>query len=270
MTFQPALPLPGYAGWRLLTRTAEAQQDRLAASPTMRRDTAAFRDRIGQIASAEALVADRQVLRVALGAFGLDADLPAKAFVRKVLDSAEGDPRSLANRLADPRYRAFARTFGFAAAGGPLPRAPDFAGRIVAAYETRQFEIAVGVQDETFRLALNARRELADIAGRGLSETGAWFTVMAQPPLRQVFETAFGLPGTFGQIDIDRQRQILSDRAERLLGDGRVAQFARPARTEELVKLYLLRAQSAQGQTAPASAALMLLQAVPRPAVFRG
>lgn len=264
MTFQPALPLSGLAGWRFLTRTAVAQQAALSATPALQRDTDAFRARIGGITSAQELVADRQLLKVALGAFGLENDLNARAFVRKVLESPPGDDRALANRLADPRYRNLARAFGFAEAGGPFTASPGFADRIVTAYQTRQFEIAVGSRDDTMRLALNAVRELSELAGRGLSDDGAWFSVMGQPPLRQVFETAFGLPKSFGQLDIDRQRQVLSDRAQRILGDGRVAQFADPARREELVQVFLLRA-AAQGSAVPSqSAALTLLQAVPR------
>jgi hypothetical protein len=265
MSFEPVLPLGGYAGWRFLSRTADNQRALVAAAPVTQRDTTAFRARIGEVTRAEALVADRALLKVALGAFGLDADLPNRAFIRKVLESAPGDDKSLANRLADKRYLEFARAFGFAEQGGPNTRLPGFADRIVSAYQTRQFEVAVGGKDENLRLALTAERELSDLARRSGSADGLWFTVMGNPPLRKVFETALGLPSSFGALDIDRQLAVFREKSERALGNGEVAQFADQAKREDLVRLFLLRSETAQSAAAVrGSTALSLLQAIPR------
>ena len=68
MSFQPVIPAGGYAGWTFLNRTREVQQSAFEASPQISRDVAAFEERIGSITSAEELVGDRQLLRVALGA----------------------------------------------------------------------------------------------------------------------------------------------------------------------------------------------------------
>ncbi len=66
----------------------EAQRNAFRSDPTMTRATETFREKIGTIKTAEALVADRQLLDVALTAFGLEDDINAKAFIEKVL--AEG------------------------------------------------------------------------------------------------------------------------------------------------------------------------------------
>lgn len=265
MAFQPVLPLSGYAGWRFLSRTAETQRALVARAPAMQRETAAFRERIGQVASAEALVADRTLLKVALGAFGLEGDLDSRAFVRKVLESPSSDPGALANRLADKRWLEFARAFGFAEPGGPFTRLPGFAERIVAAYETRQFEIAVGGRDASMRLALTADRELAALSLRRGTPDALWFAVMGNPPLRQVFETALGLPAAFGALDIDRQLEVLREKTDRALGSGEVAQFADPGKREDLIRLFLLREEArASAVATPGGTALTLLRAIPR------
>ena len=265
MSLEPALPLGGYAGWRFLQRTADSQRALVVAWPATQRETAAFRERIGKVTSAEALVADRALLKVALGAFGLEADLNNRAFLRQVLDSASSDDKALANRLADKRYLEFARAFGFAEPGGPFTRRAGFANNIVAAYETRSFEIAVGKKDENLRLAMTAVRELETLAARGGTDDARWFTVMGNPPLRQVFETALGLPTGFGALDIDRQLAIFRDKAERALGDGKIAQFADPAKREDLVRMFLLRSESQlAAATVRGSTALSLIQAIPR------
>jgi len=78
MSFGPVIPVGGYAGWRFLQRTVEVQKERFVASAKMQRDEAYFRDRIGGISSAEELVADRRLLQIALGAFGLGEDIGNK------------------------------------------------------------------------------------------------------------------------------------------------------------------------------------------------
>jgi len=271
MSFQPALPLGGYAGWRFLSRTLDSQRELVAAAPATQRETAAFRNKIAKVTSAEALVADRALLKVALGAFGLEADLRNKAFIRKVLESASADPGALANRLADKRYLAFARAFGFAEPGGPFTQRPGFADRIVTAYERRGFEIAVGERDETMRLALSAVRELTDLVARGGTANSQWFTVMGNPPLRRVFEIALGLPKSFGTLDIDKQLEVFRDKAERALGNGEIAQFRSAEKREDLIRLFMLRSEANQSAAAVrGSAALTLLQAAPRQRIRLG
>ncbi|THD85534.1 DUF1217 domain-containing protein [Aliigemmobacter aestuarii] len=261
MTFQPVLPLSGIAGWALLKRTLPAQQAAFAQSPSLRRDEAAFRDRIGQITTADALIADRQVLSVALGAYGLDGDIANKAFLRKVLDEGTLAADALANRLADKAYRSFSATFGFGDFAVPRTVLSDFPDKVLERYRTLRFEAAVGQQNEDFRLALNAERELADLAGRGLGDDAAWFTIMGSPPLRKVFEVALGLPSRFGTLDIDRQLQVFRDKAADRLGITGISDFADRGVTDRLITRFLGQAALAAGPSAstPGAAALQIL-----------
>ena len=263
MTFQPVLPMGGYGGWQFLKRTMDAQQAQFARSPVLQRDAAYFRERIGQIDSAEALVSDPRLLRVALGAFGLEEDVGKRFLVRKILEGGTEDPRALANRLTDRRYQDFARSFGFGDSGGARTGEAGFADRILGKQKTRQFEVAVGNQDNNLRLALNLRRELTELAGSDRSERAKWFSVLGTPPLRQVFETAFGLPQGFGTLDIDRQLGVLQGRARQAFGSEGVSQFTDPDTTEKLIRQFLLRAEVQDGLISGATrgaAALQLLQ----------
>ena len=111
MSFQPIIPLSGLTGWQFLQRTLPAQQEAFSNSVVVKRATETFREQIGQIRTAEQLVENRQLREVALGAFGLDDDIDAKAFIRQILDSPSSDPSALANRLTDNRYKAMAKTY---------------------------------------------------------------------------------------------------------------------------------------------------------------
>lgn len=260
MSFVPAIALGGFAGWAMLKRTAATQQAAFDKQPQMQRDEAYFRANIGKVASAEDLVKDRRLLRVTLGAFGLEGDIDNRYFIRKVLEDGTLQPGALALKLSDKRYREFSAAIGLGDFGPSRIRMSDFADKTLAAWKTRQFEAAVGQVDDSLRLAMNAEREVARIAASDTTEDARWFNIMGQRPLRQVFETAFGLPASFGTLDIDRQKDVLSSRARAVFGDGGVGQFKDPEQMQALVKRYLLRSQFATAPVAgPSSVALSML-----------
>ena len=189
------IPLGGIAGWRFLQRTQATQQAAFEKGPELQKDIAYFTEKIGAITSAADLVADRRLLKVALGAFGMDSEIDKKAFIRKVLVEGTTDPKALASRLTDKSYARLSDAFGFGEAGGPNTADAGFATTITAAYKTHAFEVAVGDADNNMRLAMNFRREVAALAARG--EDGAsWYNILGSKPLRQVFEKAFGLPAS--------------------------------------------------------------------------
>ncbi|MCB1407798.1 MAG: DUF1217 domain-containing protein [Rhodobacteraceae bacterium] len=261
MSFQPVLPLEGFVGWRFLQRTMPAQTQAHANTPAAQRDEAYVRENIGAIASAQDLVADRRLLRVALTAFGLADDLPNRAYVEKVLESSTTTEGSFVSRLTDKRYMNLAKAFGFG--DGPVPRsqAPGFADTLLAKFQSRSFEEAVGQQDDSMRMALAVERDLSDLAAQGSSEATKWYTVLGTPSLRAVFETAFLLPSSFGTLDIDQQVQILKGRTERLVGSETISQFADKTRIETLTRQFFLAGQVQQIQSQSGmSSALVLLQ----------
>lgn len=262
MTFQPVVPFGGFAGWQFLQRTIDTQREAFDASPVRQRDVDYFRENIGSIGSAEELVSDRQLLTVALGAFGLEADIDNRFFIQKVLEEGTSSSEALANRLADTRYRTFSEAFGFGELALPSTFRTGFGDEVADAFLERQFEVGVGETDQTMRLALTLERELPEIGARSVANDTKWLIIMGNPPLRNVFETTLGLPPSFGALDIDRQLEDFKDRAESVLGTSDVGELADGEASDELLRTYLARAQlESSGLTSftPASAALTLL-----------
>lgn len=260
MTFSPVIPFSGYAGWKFLGRTMQTQKAAFAASATQQRDEAYFRERIGNIKTAEDLVADRRLLKVALGAFGLDADIDNRFFVRKILEEGTLDTSDLANKLSNKSYAEFSRAFGFGDYSTPRTVLSDFPDEILSAYSQRQFEAAVGEADGSMRLAMNAERELPKLAAKSSSETTKWLVVIGSKPLAEVVRTAFGLPASFSASDVDAQVANLRRKADAIFGSSDPKVFTDPSNMDKLVKMYLLRAQSEGTGNTPQSAALQLLQ----------
>ncbi|MBL4807331.1 MAG: hypothetical protein JKY31_08585, partial [Rhodobacteraceae bacterium] len=62
-----------------------------------------------------------------------------------------------------------------------------------------------------------------------------------------VFETAFGLPVSVGQLDIDRQKDIFREASERLFGSSSLDVFKDPENIDKLLRTYFAREQINNG-----------------------
>lgn len=241
--FQPVIAGTGVVAWQFLQNTYDRQFSTFSQSAELKRDIDHFKEKIGDIQTAEELVADRQVLKVALGAFGLEDDLNNRYFIQKMLEEGTTAEDSLANRFADTRYRDLSEAFGFGPNEIPQTLFPDFAENIVDRFTAASFEIATGNADQTMRTALYAQRVLPEILAEEGSVDQKWFTIMGQAPLRSLFETAMNLPQQFGQIDIDQQLGVFKDRSFSLFGFEDPSQFLEADALEDLVTTYIARSQ---------------------------
>ncbi|MEH7828651.1 DUF1217 domain-containing protein [Gemmobacter denitrificans] len=263
MSFTPVIPTGGYGGWAFLKRTLATQQKTFESTTTLKREEDYFRAKIGSVKTAEALVSDKRLLRVALGAYGLSNDVNNTFFIRKILEDGTFNSESLANKLANKQYSKMSADFGFGDFPTPNTVLSDFPDKILARYRQQQFEEAVGNVSNDMRLALYTERELPAIAARNSSNDTKWFTIMGSPPLRSVFETAMGLPASFGSIDLDQQLTVFKERSAKLFGSGNVADFVKPEVQEKLIRQFLIRSDLASGNISgltKGAGALALLQ----------
>ncbi|WP_265501579.1 DUF1217 domain-containing protein [Paracoccus beibuensis] len=231
----------GIAGWKIIQRSEALQVQAVAKDPVVQRSTTYFKENISRAVDADELVQDYRLLSTALSAFGLEADIPNKAFIRKVLESDISDDKSLVNRLADKRYRRLAEAFGY----GSGKQTADLAATVSTAFVQREFERRVGEGDETMRLALNARRELQELSTRTSTQKTLWYEIMGNPPMRKVFEGAFGFPASYGQLPVERQLQEFMKASENTLGTSSFKDISEPAVLDKLINTYMARSQIA-------------------------
>ena len=210
---QPVVIGSGLVGWQFMQSTYDRQIESFSKSPELQRDIDYFKENIGKVFTAEALVSDRQMLRVALGAFGLEEDLNNRYFIQKMLEEGTTAEDALANRFTDTRYKELSEAFGFGPTEIPQTFKAGFAEDIASKFLANSFEVATGAQDETMRVALYGQRKLAEVVGVEGTQAQKWFSIMGQPPLREIFQTAFNLPASFGQVDIDQQLGVFEERA---------------------------------------------------------
>ena len=125
--------------------------------------------------------------------------------------------------------------------------------------------MAVGTQNDDLRLSLNAERELSDLSKRAtLSNDARWYSVLGSPPLRRVFEKALGLPSSFASLDVDKQLEMMKDKAKAQLGTDMLANLAEPAAMNTLLRRFLIRsdAEAYRNQFGAGSAISLMQTAV--------
>ncbi|AHD08800.1 DUF1217 domain-containing protein [Phaeobacter gallaeciensis] len=165
----------------------------------------------------------------------LDFDVMIKAF-----ESDLSSEISYANLHRDPNLKAMAHAFAFNPGGSDHTYPAGFAQEIVDLYKDRNFEIAIGESDPNMRLALSLERELQSIADAGGSEDAHWFGIIGSPPLKSMFETALGLPASFGQLDVDRQVNEMKERAQTSFGTTHPADLLETEKLDEFRNRFLL------------------------------
>ncbi len=192
------------ADLRLLMRDLPASLDNVKAQPPVERDTAHYLSKIGTIKSLDAFMSDDRVYRFALQAFGLQDMAYAKAFIRKVLSEGMDQPKALANRLADPRFREFVEAFNFARYGSATTSFSRTQEGTVDRFVRLTLEIDAGKTNEGLRLALYFQRKASGISTP--------YALLADRALFRVTQVALGMPnGSAGQ-NIDRQAELITKR----------------------------------------------------------
>lgn len=261
MTFYPAIPLNGYLGWKVFDNSASRQFEAFKKTPMVIRDVDYFRENIADATTAKKLVSDRRLLTVALGAYGLSEEIDKRAFIQKILEDGTDLSDAFANRLSDPRWRQFAKDFGYGNFTGPRVGIESFREQTANNYLERAFEARVGEADTDMRLAMNFRREIAKIAESASVDKIGWFQVMGQEPLRIVMEAALGLPSSIGTADIDKQKELFARKAEQFFGGKSPAVFKDPVKVEDALRRFFLYTEIQNGPTAstPGMAALSIL-----------
>lgn len=232
----------------------------LAVSPLITGFTAAMLERGAPYTDASDFFADFDGLFATLSLMDLPRTGRFIGYAGKVLETDPSDPSSLINLENDPRYAALQSALNFQPVDTDHSYPDGFADAIAQRYVDQQFEIQVGTQDPSMRVALSFDRDLDDVVTNGVSVNARWYAVMASGPLREVFETVFSLPDGFGTLDVDQQLTVFKERAEAAYGSEDLSDLNTPELRDRIRNGYLFRTDlSLQGTSSSASAVLALL-----------
>lgn len=202
-----------------LSRTQAAT----AADPTVKRDTAYYLANIGNVKTVSDFVNNYKLFSYAMKAFGLGDMTYAKGMMIKVLEGGIKDSKALANKLSDPRYKAFATVFDFTGKGASVTSSIAATTGTTAKYVEQTLEETQGAQNQGVRLALYFQRTAPSITSA--------YGLLADPAMLKVVQTIFGIPPNSGQSSIDTQAAYL----DKLLN---VKDLQDPTKLKKLVERF--------------------------------
>jgi Protein of unknown function (DUF1217) len=155
-TQQPVMP--AMLGYRMVEASFDKQEAAFRNSAPVKREIDYFKTAIAKVTSADDLVKDYRLFRFVLSAYGLDSQIDAKAFMKKVLAQDPNDSDSLSNKLTDSRYSDIAKAFNFYNVGNANLKKSSFIDGLVDKYVTAEFEKSTERNNPGVRLALYFKR----------------------------------------------------------------------------------------------------------------
>ena len=174
---------------------------RTAAEPPVARESAYYLATIGAVKTVDDFLKNDRLFRFAMKAYGLGDMAYAKGFMRKVLQEGVESDAALANRLSDPRYKAFAKAFNFARYGTLTTTFAATRQDTADRYVRQTLEERVGAESEGARLALYFQRKAPEIASA--------YGILADPALLQVAQVALNIAPETRTADIDKQAKLI-------------------------------------------------------------
>lgn len=192
--------------YRLIASDPERSLKSVASNKVVQRETAYFESKIPNIKSIDDFMADRRVYSYVLSAFGMSDMSNSRALIRKVLEGGIDDRRSLANSLADPRFRELAETFNFQRYGSATTSFDRTQSGVVSRYMRSTLEANAGQSNEGVRLALYFQRKAPDIT--------SVYQILADKALYKVAEVALSLPSSLPAVGVEKQAAFIQSKLD--------------------------------------------------------
>lgn len=195
----------------------------IAAEPAVARETKYFEANIGKVKTADDLIKNSKLYTYVMKAFGLTDMMNAKALIRKVLEGGVSDPKSLANTLNDPRYKALAAAFNFASQGASTTSSAALQQTTVGKYIEQSLEANAGQQNQGTQMALYFQRLAPSVTSA--------YGILANKTLLSVVQTALGLPVSMSQENIDVQAKLITSQLK-------IADLHDPAKLQKFIERF--------------------------------
>jgi hypothetical protein len=192
------------ASYQAITRDLTSSLASTKAEPGVANATSYYLANIGKVKTVNDFVNNYQLFSYAMTAYGLGSMTYAKGMITKLLEGGISDPKSLANQLTDPRYKAFATAFNFAASGASTTSQTSATTDTVNLYARQTMETDAGNQNQGVQLALYFQRMAPTIQSA--------YNILADPALLKVVQTVLDIPAQSSLQDISVQAQTITDK----------------------------------------------------------
>lgn len=207
-------------------------------------ETAYYKANVSNLHSIDDLMNNKRLLNFALAAYGLDPAVEKPETIRKMLQGGTADANSPANQLTDKRYAAFVSAFNFKDRGENVTTLNAAQKPTVDKYLRQTLEEEAGEQNQGVQLALYFQRKAPNIS--------TWYSVLADKALMKVMYTAFNIPDSFAQADVDKQVAFFESKFK-------VADLKDPKKLGDLMKRFTSLWELNNGTSTPQASATSVL-----------
>ena len=190
------------AAYLAVSNNLSRQQAATASQGDVKTATNYYLANIGKVTTVAQFVNNYQLFSYAMKAFGLSDMTYAKGLMTKVLNGGVTSSSALANTLSDPRYKAFATAFNFAANGSSTTTSTAATTGTTAKYVEQTLEDNQAKTNQGVSNALYFSRHASSVT--------SVYGLLADSTMLSVVETAYGISSTLGQSDIDTQAAVLT------------------------------------------------------------
>jgi hypothetical protein len=200
-----------------------------AAQPDVKRAMNAFVAGVGGAKTVQQMLANPAVMKVLLTANGLADQVPYTALAQKALQSNVNDHRSLANKLADTRWKPVVKTYDFANKGLSVIQDPKVINTITSAYAEVTWRQSLDAGTPGLSNALTFRKQASTITSVD--------QILGDPVMRKVVTTALNIPLEIAFQPLQAQEKAISARLD-------IGKFKDPKFVESFVQRYLVAANT--------------------------
>ena len=226
-------------------RNRPAQIAAEARKPELQRDLAVFRKAVAGAKDVKTLLANPTVQRVLLTANGLADQVGFPALAVKALMSKLTDAKSVVNQLGNPRWKAAAETYDFAARGLKVLRDPAVLKTLTSAYAEISWRRSLDATTPGLSDALTFRDKAGSVRNA--------YDILGDPTLRRVVTRTLGIPQEIAVQTLGAQEVAITSKRD-------VTKLRDPAFVDAFVKRYLIAAAS-NGEQPPPSMTQLAVQA---------
>ncbi len=216
------------AAFRRVLRPGEENRalDRIATEPQQRRAMEQFKRAVERAPDVKTALRDPRVLQVIATALGIPEGSNQGGLATRALLSDLKDPKSLANTIADKRWKSAAETLELGKRGIAALRDPELQAGLADGLRRAQWN--ENLENEQAGLGDAVLfRERASAASENI------YAVLGDPIIRRVVTGALGLPRMIAIQSVETQARAVSSRFD-------IRKLEDPKEVQRLAERYLM------------------------------
>jgi hypothetical protein len=195
--------VPAFGLYQRLSKgdTAKQAAQFAAQNPQVKKEIEYFRQKAATVKSVDEFFKDQRLLKFALSAYSLEAEQQFPARIQKIMTSDPKDPKSLANRMLDPRYSEINKDFQFGQQDVANLKLTKFIDKVVEKYATSEYEKKLGEQNPALREAAYFKRKIGDVKDV--------YQILGDKVLRGVVFDTLGIPAEVANQSLEKQADLV-------------------------------------------------------------